>query len=67
MADCAASVQVSHSIFDFQAPDVDLRNSDLRSQLFEVLRKYHARGPVVSTDLEDGKSCLFLFVGKDGG
>lgn len=67
MADCPANVQVSHSIFDFQAPDVDLRNNDLRSELFEVLRRYHARGPVVSTEMEDGKSCLFIFVGQDGG
>lgn len=59
--------RVSHSIFDFQAPDVDLRNGDLRSALFEVLRTYHARGPVLSTELDDGKSCLFIFAGKDGG
>ena len=66
MADCPG-VQVSHSIFDFQAPDVDLRNGDLRSKLFEILTRYHARGPVVSTELQDGKSCLFIFVGKEGG
>ena len=58
---------IHHSIFDFQAPEIDLRNDDVRSQLFKILRKYHARGPVVSTELEDGKSCLFVFVGKDGG
>ncbi|KAL9968615.1 hypothetical protein ACROYT_G020727 [Oculina patagonica] len=58
---------VSHSIFDFQAPEKDLRNDALRCQLFDILRKYHTRGPVVSTELEDGKSCLFIFIGKDGG
>lgn len=57
----------SHSIFDFQAPGVDLKDDALRNQLFEILRKYRASGPVISTDLEDGKSCLFIFVGKDGG
>lgn len=62
-----ASMVVSHSIFDFQAPEIDLRNDALRCQLFEIMRKYQARGPVVSTELEDGKSCLFIFVGKDGG
>lgn len=59
--------EVSHSIFDFQAPDADLRNGDLRSALFEVLRRYQARGPVLSSELDDGKSCLFIFAGKDGG
>lgn len=58
---------IYHSIFDFQVPEIDLRNDDVRCQLFEILRKYHARGPVVSTELEDGKSCLFVFIGKDGG
>ena len=58
---------IHHSLFDFQAPEIDLRNDDVRSQLFKILRKYHARGPVVSTELEDGKSCLFVFIGKDGG
>ena len=64
----AASMAVKHSVFDFQAPEKDLRNDDLlRNQLFEILRKYRTRGPVVSTELEDGKSCLYIFVGKDGG
>ena len=67
MGDMRRDVQISHSIFDFQAPDADLRNGDLRSALFEVLRRYHARGPVLSTELDDGKSCLFIFAGKDGG
>ena len=58
---------IYHSIFDFQAPEIDLRNDDVRSQLFKIFRKYHARGPVVSTELEDGRSCLFVFIGKDEG
>ncbi|CAH3035133.1 unnamed protein product [Pocillopora meandrina] len=55
-----------HSIFDFQSPDADLKDDVLRSRLFEILRKY-ASGPVISTELEDGKSCLFIFVGENGG
>jgi len=59
---------IYHSIFDFQAPEIDLRNDDVRSQLFKIFRKYHARGPVVSTELEDRrKSYLFVFLGKDDG
>lgn len=57
---------VGHSIFDFQAPHADLKDDILRSRLFEILRKYTS-GPVFSTELEDCKSCLFIFVGEDGG
>lgn len=57
---------VGHSIFDFQAPHADLKDDVLRSRLFEILRKYTS-GPVFSTELEDCKSCLFIFVGEDGG
>ena len=58
---------VGHSIFDFQVPGIDLEDSILRDRLFKILRKYKSKGPVLSTDIEARKGCLFIFIGEDGG
>lgn len=43
---------IYHSVFYFQAPAIDLRNGDVRSQLFKILRN-HARDSVVSIELDE--------------
>ena len=57
---------VKHVLLDFRVPDVCVGDESVRDELFQTLRKFKTKGPVVSTDLGDGKDCVYIFVGEDG-
>ena len=61
------NMSVKQTLLDFRCTEKDFADEELRNRLFNLLRQYGVKGPLVSSDLENSNGFFFMFLGEDGG
>ena len=60
-------MSVKQSLLNFRSTANVFEDEEVRNRVFDLMRKFGSKGPLVSYDLEDSRGFFFFFMGEDGG